>query len=47
MPVQEWKFGTKKEALAKMATLKKPEAYVIVKNRENGKFIKGWTLKKQ
>jgi hypothetical protein len=47
MPVTEWKFDTRLEAAEKLVTLKKPETYIIVKNRKNGKFAKGWTLKKQ
>lgn len=46
MAARKWKFATKKEALAKLYTLKNPETYVVAQNRENKKFAKGWTLKK-
>jgi len=43
----EWKFVTKKEALKKQESLKKPDTYEVVQNRENGRIAKGWILRKR
>ena len=44
---KEWKFDTKKEALKKQAFLKNPDTYEVVRNRENGRFAKGWVVRKR
>ena len=44
---KSWAFNTKKEALAKMQSLKNPETYEVVQNRDNGKLAKGWVLRKR
>ena len=43
---KSWPFDTKKEALAKLKTLKNPDTYEAVQNRDNGKLAKGWILRK-
>lgn len=42
-----WHFDTKKEALSKIEFLKNPDDYETVQNRENGKIVKGWTVRKR
>lgn len=44
---RSWYFDTKKEALKKKNSLKNPDTYELVQNRENGKFAKGWILRKR
>jgi len=43
-----WRFNTKKEALKKLGCLKKPDTYEIIQSRRaDGKFTKGWVLRKR
>ena len=44
---KSWPFDTKKEALVKLKTLKNPDTYEVVQNRNNGKLAKGWVLRKR
>jgi len=47
LPAKTWQFATKKEALAKQTSLKNPDTYEVVQNRENGKITKGWAVRKR
>lgn len=47
LPAKSWKFDTKKEAIKKQGSLKNPDTYEVVQNRENGKITKGWVVRKR
>ena len=45
---KSWKFNTKKEAIEKLGSLKNPDTYEVVRNRDkNGAFANGWILRKR